>query len=411
MRNIKTICIYILAACLPLFLVVYLGYARAAGDEHDHETSQCQEDHDHEHGHDDEQAQDEMMIHLDPETEAAIGIQTAAAQRGSLVTIISLTGKIVLNEDRLAHITPYVPGIVQQVARTPGDAVQSGEVLAVLHSRELLEAKAAYLASVERYESAKTEYQREAKLWDQKIASEQDYLEGKRAFAQAEIDKLLSGQRLLALGVEQEMISSLSPASDSLLMRYELRAPIEGVIIERHLTPGEYVKDDSPVFTVADLGTVWVELDVFAKDFSLVHQGQSCQIVSGDQTYEGQIHFVSPVLDAATRTAKARVILANRGGMLKPGLFVAALIREAIATEAIVIPRDAVQMIQGESHVFVKAGQDYVPRAVALGRSGVEQVEILSGLEPGEQVVVRGAFDLKASIVTSTLDSHAGHGH
>lgn len=408
MRNIKTICICIIAACLPLFLVVYLGYARAAGDEHDHAAAQGQEDHDHEH--DEEQAQEETF-HLDPETEAAIGIQTAAAQRGSLVTSIRLTGKIVLNEDRLAHITPYVPGIVQDVAKTTGDAVQSGEVLAVLHSRELLEAKAEYLASVERNESAKIVYQREAKLWDQKIASEQDYLEGKRAFAQAEIDKLLSVQRLLALGVEQEMISSLSPVSDSLLMRYELRAPIEGVIIERHLTPGEYVKDESPVFTVADLGTVWVELDVFAKDFSLVRQGQSCQIVSGDQTYEGHIHFVSLVLDAATRTAKARVILANRGGMLKPGLFVTALIREAIATEAIVIPRDAVQVIQGENHVFVKAGQDYVPRAVALGRSGVEQVEILSGLEPGEQVVVRGAFDLKASIVTSTLDSHAGHGH
>ncbi len=409
MRNIKTICIYILAACLPLFLVVYLGYARAAGDEHDHAAAQVQEDHDHEH--DDEQAQGETMLHLTPETEAAIGIQTAAAQRGSFVTSIRLTGTIMLNEDRLAHITPYVPGIVQQVARTPGDAVQSGEVLAVLHSRELLEAKAEYLASCERYESAKTVYQREAKLWDQKIASEQDYLEGKRALAQAEIDKLLSVQRLLALGVEQEAIASLSPASESLLMRYELKAPIEGVIIERHLTPGEYVKDDSPVFTVADLRTVWVELDVFARDFSLVRQGQSCQIVSGDQTYEGHIHFVSPVLDAATRTARARVILANRDGMLKPGLFVTAVIREAIASDAIVVPKDAVQAIQGKSHVFVKAGQDYVPRAVTLGRSGDEQVEILSGLEPGEQVVVRGAFDLKANIVTSTLDSHAGHGH
>jgi cobalt-zinc-cadmium efflux system membrane fusion protein len=409
MRNIKTIYLYLFAACVPLFVVMYLSYARAAGDEHAPETTPCQEDHNHEH--EDEQAQGETMIHPDPETEAAIGIQTAAAQRGSLETWIRLTGKIMLNQDRLAHITPYVPGIVQQVARTAGDAVRSGEVLAVLHSRELLEAKAAYLASVECYESAKTEYRREAKLWDQKIASEQDYLEGKRAFAQAEIDKLLSEQRLLALGVEQEVIASLSPASEGLLMRYELKSPIEGVIIERQLTPGEYVKDDRAVFTVADLGTVWVELDVFAKDFSLVRQGQSCQIVSGDQTYEGQLHFVSPVLDAATRTAKARVILANRDGLLKPGLFVTAVIREAIASNAIVVPRDAVQAIQGKSHVFVKAGQDYAARAVTVGRSGVEQVEILSGLEPGEQVVVRGAFDLKASIVTSTLDSHAGHGH
>ena len=374
-------------------------------EDHDDHSAHDYDEHDHdEYGH-------EQAIELDHETEELIAIKTIKAQPGSVETIIRLTGKIGLNEDKVAHVVPYVSGIVQQVTKKLGDQVRAGETMAVIHSRELSEAKAEYLASVQRYQLARSVYERENKLWQQKISSEEEFIRAKIDFAEAEIKKTLTQQKLYVFGLDQESISKLENEPHSLYMEYKISAPFDAVVIDKHITRGEVVKPDSPVFTIADLKTVWVDFDVFPKDLPYVKKGQSVAILLRNQNIKAELMFVSPVLNPETRTATARVILDNSEGILYPGQFVTAHLNNKTYSGGIVVPQKAVQMIEGKKCVFVKIGNKYEPRNITLGQSNKDRVEIISGLKEGESVVTGGAFELKSKIVTSTLDSHAGHGH
>lgn len=201
--------------------------------------------------------------------------------------------------------------------------------------------------------------------------------------------------------------------ADERLGWYALRAPFAGVVVEKHLTLGEKVGEDESVFAVADTATVWVELGVFQKDLADVAPGLPAVVeASGGGTRgEGTIASVAPVLDPDTRTARARVVMPNADGTLRPGLFVTVHVRLPASEAAVVVPRGAVQVLDERNVVFVPDGDGFLAVPVELGRGDRERVEVVSGLDPGREFVERGAFELKAAIATSGLDAHAGHGH
>ena len=176
---------------------------------------------------------------------------------------------------------------------------------------------------------------------------------------------------------------------------------------------GEVLSNDAPVFTVADLSTVWVDLSVYQKDLPHVRKGQAVHIAPGKGTLpvEGKIAFVSPIVDSRTRTARARIILANPGGVYRPGLFVTADVDVSAVSVPVLVPKAAVQRIEGRNVVFVPTEDGLAGRPVGLGRSSRTHVEIVEGLRAGQKYVAGGAFQLKAKIVTSGLGAHAGHGH
>ena len=192
---------------------------------------------------------------------------------------------------------------------------------------------------------------------------------------------------------------------------YPLKAPFDATIIEKHITLGEQLSSDRAAFTIADLDTVWVDLDVYPKDLANVKAGQKCLIIANGKGFQGELSFVSPVLDAKSRTATARVVVDNSGNVLRPGQFVTATVYGKASQAGIVLPDNAVQFVDGRSVVFIFDGEDFEMKPVVIGLRESGKVEILSGIDVGQKVVVKGAFDLKAKIVTSTLDSHAGHGH
>jgi len=201
--------------------------------------------------------------------------------------------------------------------------------------------------------------------------------------------------------------------SEEKLAWYPLRAPFDGTVIEKHLTLGEKHGDDSGAFTVADLTSVWVDVSVYQKDLPYVGKGMSITISGGDgmPSVEGVVAYVAPVVDDKTRTALARVVLANPGGTLRPGLFITAHITVGQEAAAVVVEKSAVQKLGEQPIVFVDASEGFEPTPVTLGRSNESHVEILAGLAAGQRYVTHGAFELKAKIVTSGLGAHAGHGH
>jgi len=378
----------------------------SAADDRDHPARE--DEHAGEDGHDEHA---EEVVRLNAEEMKEFGIVVATAGPDRLDQFTELPGEIVLNADRLAHVVPRVAGIVREVRKSIGDTVRAGELMAVIESRELADAKAAYLAAGERLKLAEANFSREERLWRKKITSEQEYLDARQSLAEARIATNATEQQLHALGFSDAYLKALPEHPDATYTRFEIQAPFAGTIIEKHLTLGENVTGDAEVFTIADLSSVWVDINVYQKDLARIRQGQSVliEIGHGIPAVSGAIAWVGPLVGEATRTAKARVVLANPEGTLRPGIFVTAKVATGSSASDVVVPRSALQTFEERSVVFVQDEDGFEPRPVQIGRENATQVEILAGLEAGQRYVSKGAFTLKAQLSKGAFGD--GHNH
>jgi cobalt-zinc-cadmium efflux system membrane fusion protein len=332
------------------------------------------------------------------------GIEVAIAGQGPIAATLERLAEIKFDGNRVVHVVPRVGGVVSQVDVSQGQNVSKDELLAVLDSRELAELKANYLADYARRDLARQTFERERGLWEKKISSEKDYLVAKTALAEADIASTASAQKLRALGLSQEYVESLTDSKEANLTSYEIRAPIAGAVIERHLSLGEAVSADKNIFVIADASAVWVDVTIYPQDMSAVRAGQNVRIDLGDNHPEqGKIAFVTPNISEETRTGVARVILDSADGHLKPGLFVKVSIETGEEQARIRLPKSAIQNFANGSAVFVKEGEKFEPRPVKLGRDNSQFVEIVSGLSAGETYVTQGAFTLKSLILKSQM--------
>jgi cobalt-zinc-cadmium efflux system membrane fusion protein len=362
----------------------------------------------HDHGAPDHGA---GVVYLEPGEIREFGLEIAEAGPGEIRLEVVLPGEVMVNPDTLVHITPRVPGVVREVHKGLGDEVRAGELLAVLDSRELAEAKADFLAARQRLELAGSNLQREQTLYDKQISSEQEYLVARQAEAEARIELDSAEQRLHALGLGEQEIGRLMEQVEQELTRFEMRAPLDGTVVEKHITLGEMLREES-CFVISDLSQVWVVLTVYQRELGSIRAGQPVTIAASHDLAmgEGTIDYVSPILDEHTRTTTARVVLANEERRWWPGLFVTGRVGVDRVPAAVVVPGTAIQTIDGRPAVFVQTGGAFEPRPVELGRADPERIEVVAGLECGERYVARGGFVLKAQMTKASFE-HAGHGH
>lgn len=379
----------------------------AAGEEKEHDTPNHDE-HAEEEG---EEGHGEEIVRLSDAELQEFGITVETAQAGNLNQYIELPGEIILNSDRIAHVVPRVAGIVREVRVTVGDQVKKGQLLAVLESRELANAKASYLAAIERAKLAQANFKREERLWEKKVTSEQEYLDARQTLVEARIAKNSTEQQLQALGFTDEVLKEFQEHPDATYTRFEIRAPLAGTIIEKHMTLGENVNAEADVFTIADLSTVWVNINIYQKDLVSIRKGQTVgiEIGHGIPSVEGKIAWVGPQVDERTRTAKARIELPNPDGSLRPGLFVTAKVAIGSSSAGLVVAKSALQTFEGKTVVFVRTAEGFEPKPVELGRQNGTTVEILSGLVPGHTYAAEGSFTLKAQLSKGAFGD--GHNH
>ncbi|QNK68236.1 efflux RND transporter periplasmic adaptor subunit [Variovorax sp. PAMC26660] len=331
---------------------------------------------------------EETIAFTDAQIKAAdMTIESAGPAR--IKSSLQLPGEIKFNEDRTAHVVPRVAGVVDSVSANLGQEVKRGQVLAVLSSPALSEQRSALQSAQRRLELARTTYEREKKLWEEKISPQQDYLQAQQVMQESQIAVANANQKLLALGA--------TPGS-SALGRYELRAPFDGMVVEKHISLGESVGEAVNVFTISDLSTVWAEISVAASNLNLVRIGEPVSIRSSafDQTANGTVSYVGSLIGAQTRTATARVTLTNPQGIWRPGLFVNV---ELVASEAqapVTVTADAVQTVEEKPTVFVKVPGGFLPQHVQTGRSDGKRIEIVSGLKPGTAYAASGSFVVKS---------------
>jgi cobalt-zinc-cadmium efflux system membrane fusion protein len=340
--------------------------------------------------------------------EFGIVIQQAAA--GSLDTYVDLPGEIVINTDRQAHVVPRVSGIVREVYKKLGDPVKGGEVIAVIESSSLADTKAEFLAARERFDLAEVNFSREERLWKKKISSEQEYLEARQVLVEARINRRSVEQKLHALGFAEDYLKQLPEHPDQSFTRYEMKAPFDGVVIQKHISLGEALRADSEAFIVADLSTVWVDINIYQKDLTAVNKGQKVivDIGHGFDSVESTLSYVGPLVGEETRTALARAVLDNSQGQLRPGMFITARVATNSVNVRVMIPKTALQTVEGKTVVFVRDNDGFESRTVVVGRDNGIQVEIIDGLDVGDRYVSEGAFTLKAQLSKSAFggDDH-----
>lgn len=199
--------------------------------------------------------------------------------------------------------------------------------------------------------------------------------------------------------VEQGEVLATIESNES-MRTYDIVSEIAGTVIQKELTAGEFVRDDKTIFIIADLSTVWVDLNVYRQDFPLLHEGSSVSVLpdEGAKAIESTIAYLSPIGSEDTQTMLARLVVPNPQGDLKPGLFVRAQAMTGEVDAPVAVKVTALQTIKDKAVVFVKEGNVFEAREIEAGEQDGRFVEILSGLLPGDEYVAENSFILKAEI-------------
>jgi len=337
------------------------------------------------------------------------GVVLASAQKLSLAGVISATGKVEVNADRLAHVSPRISGKIVTVRASLGDSVSAGQSLATLDSVELGEALGRYRQSKTKLALANSNMQRVKSLVEKKIAARKDILQAETDYRMAQTELQTDEERLSLFGVSPAELKREGRPRPILAVR----SPISGVVTEKHAIVGELADPSKSLYTVADLSSVWVLVDINEKDLARVRRGQAATVVVGafpDLKLKGRITYLADAVDEATRTVKARVEVANPGRKLKPEMF--ASVELALPSDApavLAVPEEALQELEGKKVLFVtENGSEFEARPVQLGRTAGGIAEIVSGLKEGERYAVKGSFLLKSELQKGEL---GGHGH
>ncbi|WP_288410064.1 efflux RND transporter periplasmic adaptor subunit [uncultured Herbaspirillum sp.] len=356
-----------------------------------HQEEGSHQDNEHSGEDKDSDHKEEGTIALDQEQMAAAAIELKTAGAMQITSSLQLPGEIRFNEDRTAHVVPQVAGIVESVSANLGQKVKKGQVLAVINSSAISELRSELLNAEQRLSLARTSYQREKKLWEQRISAEQDYLQAQSALREAEVAVRNAQQKLRAIGAS---------GSSGSLNRYEIRAPFDGTVVEKHLGLGEAVREDANAFLISDLSSVWAEIIVSPKDMQVVRVGEKVvvQATALSASAQGKISYVGSLIGEQSRTAKAHVVLPNTGEIWRPGLFVNVEVVSDEAQVPVAVAADAIQTVDSKNVVFVRVPGGFAAQEVTLGRASGKFVEIKSGIDAGTEYAATGSFAIKAEL-------------
>ena len=379
MRKLITICLTV-AGCA---LATYFLWTPDTMEEDAHEEEHHQED----------------FLPFSKELTEANNIEIEKAGPGSLKQKVEAPAQIRIIPDQEAHIHPKISGIVVAAYKNLGDTVSAGEVVAILESKEMAEAKASYLTSLKKEQLSSTAFEREKNLHEKSISSTRDFNAAENSREESKIETELCRQRLLSLGVDSDCIHHLPNDSCDTLRTYEVRSPISGKVIDRQITPGEFITTDEEIYSIADLSTVWAEVHIFSNDRPYVRQGQHATIASNDgNTIKSKVTYLSPIINPETRTSTAYVTIDNRSGQWLPGTYVYATFLTDKTDVPLMVKRDAIQNIDGVDTLFVSANEGFAVRPITKGRSDEDHCEVVSGLSSGEDYACKNTFLLKADL-------------
>lgn len=348
--------------------------------------------------------QADMLGHVSfsPTQRVMANVATVEVRQQTLNKEINAVGIVQFDQSRQAKVTAWIAGRIDKLnVSTVGAFVGKNRPVAEVYSPDLLSTQQEYLLAIRSREQLK----------NSPIQSISQNGDGLVASAK---------QRLMLFGVKENQIAALEKAGKPNI-RLPIYTPLSGVVIEKMVQQGQYVNTGDVLFSIADLSTVWVEVEVYENEFPQIHVGQQVEIRSQSfpgKPFAGRIEFIYPFLDPKTRTVKARVAMPNPGMKLKPDMFVNAIIKVPLGA-SIVVPVTAVIDTGKRQVVWVESSPGmFEPRDVRVGQKTDDQAQILSGLKAGDKVAVSGGYliDSESQLKSGGGDQgpgtggHQGHG-
>ena len=343
----------------------------------------------------------DVVVPLSQDAAERAGIVVTSVGSGTSSTELRLPGVVEPNAYRQVVVTPLVAGRVTEVGPALGDRVRRGDTLAEIYSPALAEAQTRYVSAQAMLEAHDRELQRTQKLVEIGAASRQE-LEKIHAEHAAQTAAAQSARsELELLGVSTSTLEKMAP-DHTVSATINVPAPIDGVVTERGANVGLNADQATKLFTVLDLSTVWVVANLYEKDFPRVRVGTDAAITTSarpDVTLRGRVSYIDPQVSADTRTAKVRIEVPNTSGELRLGMYADVVVAGASGTSAPRVPRNAVQNVGDRTVVYLANPKDpgkFVEREVRLGQTSGEQVDVVSGVQPGDVVVTEGSFFVRA---------------
>lgn len=311
---------------------------------------------------------------------------------------IRTSGTVDFDQDRSTGVLAPISGPVAKLLVAPGDRVKKGQALAYVDSPDFAAAAGAYRKAQAAAINARRIADVDKDLAAHKGVSEREAAQAQADAIGAESDRDAARQALAALGVDDKTIAAIGNGKDAAFPGGAIRAPLDGIVVERLITPGQLLQaGTTPCFTVADLSKVWVLAQVFGGDIGRVSVGDSAQVRVGDATLKGAVTNIADEVDANTRAVAARVTVDNPHGVLKKQMYVPVTLVSAKASSGLLVPVSAI-LRDDENLPFVyvaQAGGGFARARVTLGYRDGDNVTIDSGLRAGDQIVAQGAIFLR----------------
>ncbi|MBN2327960.1 MAG: efflux RND transporter periplasmic adaptor subunit [Candidatus Omnitrophica bacterium] len=354
-----------------------------------------------------------MKVRLPSVQSAAMaGIQTGKPIEGNTDSQFEFLCEINFNESRVAHISPLANGVIQKVHIDYGDMVTEGQVLLETASTEIAKAKSDYFKAIDQERLKRITFEREKELKDKNISARQDFQQAEAEYQVAQAERMTAHQQLMNYGLSEEEIELIS-AKRSTSSTLKLRAPFSGAVIEKHAVLGEAAAAGDALLKIADLTTMWLTLTIPESQISSVQINDSIIAEFSNLpgvSVQGEINWISPQVNKNTRMIQARALVNNVEGKLRHGFYGKARLVEQNAESQLLVPRDSVQQIDGKPFVFVKQENDlFELRRITPGRKSSHQIEILSGLNPNDEIVVASSFSLKSEFLKSRFGAGCAH--
>lgn len=356
-------------------------------------------------------ASEEPPTHVELSEEAyrSAGIEVAPAGVQSIERALRVTGVLGFDEGRMSRVRAAIPGRITRMLVAQGDSVRDGQALAELESPDMALALSSYRSASAEADLREKEKVRGQTLFEGKAISRADLQqrEAESVRALSALDE--ARQRLFLLGLtgsDLDRVTVPSPPGTPAVSG-NIRAPMSGRVVERKAAPGQNVTPGEDLFVVADVNRLWLMLQITERDLHFVRKGQgvSVEIPSyPGESFEAAIDYVGDAVDPHTRTVPTRVVVNNRAGRLKAGMYADAVVRVDEAPSAVTVPTAAIARLSGHTEVFVATGpRQFERRTVEIGRATDDWTEILSGLSAGERIAVKGTFILKSEALKGTL--------
>ena len=424
-----------------IIILVFLYFCGKSDQDKEHVHKEGEQAHDHGEGNHVHEEDDPALthetedqkhgeeehahLHISKKIIKKWGIKTANPENRDYVERIVLTGIVTTNKNTTFLVNSLICGFVTSIKKDMGDPVKRGDILCTLNSPDLLALKTKYLKAFQDFRLSKENHQRAKNLFKVKAIEKKELIKRETAYKtsladyfslESELNTLGFGEKTLKIIKRYIKNDKVNELKKFLSPLFDIKSPSTGKLMYRNLNLGERIENNKTIFEISDTRKLWVILDAKESDLKYIEEGKKTEVFTDiypEEVFSGKIMKISEKIDPELRTNKLRIEVLNKKSLLKPEMYVKGIIEKDLKRIYLAIPQSSLVKVSGVDGVFFKDGDGFNFKPVKIIDTDSDGYVFVIGVSTDEQVVIRGAFYLKAEyeIKRGGIDEHAGHQH